>query len=222
MKNYFSPIHRLVCIFLLFIAMLIVLRIWYSNTLVYGFLVWNLFLAWLPFACSEWLMVHPHLSKWKLFGIMAIWLLFFPNSLYLVTDLIHLDDHFETAPIWFDALLLFVSGIAGLLMGFVSWIRMESVLLKRLSPSMAKGFSFAFLLLGAFGVYLGRFLRLNSWDVLTQPHLLAKGILLPIVFPLDHGKVWAITGLFSALFILLFYSLKKMPGLLNGPGKENQ
>lgn len=221
MKIYFSPIHRVVCVFLLFIAMLIVFRIWYSNTLVYGFLVWNLFLAWIPFVCSEWLIIQPKLPKWNLAIVSAIWLLFFPNSLYLITDLIHLDDHSESAPVWFDALLLFVSGITGLLMDFVSWIRMESILLQRLQHHWAKRLSFVFLLMGAFGVYLGRFLRLNSWDILTQPQLLAKGMLMPIVFPFDHGKAWAITGLFSALFVLLFYSLKKMPKLLNNPGSEN-
>jgi uncharacterized membrane protein len=75
------------------------------------------------------------------------------------------------------------------------------------------------LFVGSFGVYLGRFLRCNSWDIITDPLNLLAQIIDPFIFPFQHYRTWGITGLLTSLFTLLYFTLKKLPGLLTEPGK---
>jgi uncharacterized membrane protein len=113
--------------FFAFIFLMIIARMIYSGKYAFVFLVWNLFLAWLPFIISSSFKRIVQIEKWKQLFVFAAWLLFFPNALYIVTDSVHLNLE-TTVPKWFDAILLFTSCITGLMMAFISLIRVEKYL----------------------------------------------------------------------------------------------
>jgi len=206
--------HLILWMFFGFIAMLIGIRYMFSGKYAFLFLVWNLFLAWIPFAISSLFYKITQQKKWKQGLVFLSWFLFFPNALYIVTDLIHLD--METrVPKWYDALLVLSSSIAGLLMAFVSLLRVEKYLSVKFSERVVHVVIVGLLFFGSFGVYLGRFLRWNSWDIITNPFSLLLSIGQRFIFPFQYAGTWAITILFTIFFYLLYLAIKKLPGYLN-------
>jgi uncharacterized membrane protein len=206
--------QRILIAFFAFIGMLIVVRIYFSGELNYLFLVWNIFLAWIPYRVSELFKKMDKKSRWKQAIIFCCWLAFFPNALYIVTDLIHLELE-SNIPKWFDAVLLFSSSITGLMMAFISLYRVEKMLQKKVNPRMVSPVIILILFLGSFGVYMGRFLRWNSWDIISNPIQLVLSVGQKIIFPFDHLQTWGITVVFTVLFYLLYFSIKKLPGYLS-------
>ncbi|HMU08883.1 MAG TPA: DUF1361 domain-containing protein [Ferruginibacter sp.] len=204
--------ERLLLGWFFFIACLIACRIYFSGSMLFIFLVWNIFLAWIPFFISSYL--RPSFPvKWKQYLLLFTWLLFFPNSLYIITDLIHLD--IDTGiPKWFDAILIFSASATGLMMAFISLYRVEQFLNKLGGKKWVNVLMLLILFLGSFGVYLGRFLRWNSWDIITNPVQLLMTIGDRILFPLDHLYTWGVTSLLTVLFYLIYFSAKKLPGYL--------
>ena len=91
-----------------FSCLLLCARVIATGYVTYIFLVWNLFLAFIPYAISSWLYDNRGAikSRLKQAAVIAAWLLFIPNSFYILTDLFHLDE-FDSAPKWFDFLLIF-------------------------------------------------------------------------------------------------------------------
>lgn len=205
-----SSFAKLLTTFLLFIGLLIIFRAFYSDTMRYFFLSWNLFLAWIPYVLSTFITSYSKKEKWKQLLIAGTWLLFFPNALYIVTDLVHLRDE-TNMPWWFDAMLLFAAAFAGLMMAFVSLRNMEKYLSTILNNRVVHLVSFSLMFLGSFGVYLGRFERWNSWNIINDPFQLAVNIFTCILNPVDNAKVWAITVLFTGVYSLLYYSLRILP-----------
>jgi uncharacterized membrane protein len=149
----------------LLVAAMVAVRIAYTGDGNYVNLVWNLALAWIPLGLA--LIVYDGAARgvrgrWLLAG-SALWLLFFPNAPYLVTDLKYLDM-IGGAPIWYDAVLVSAAAWAGLLLGFISLFLMHSVARRfvgELNAWLAVG---GVLALSSFGVFLGRFRRWNSWE----------------------------------------------------------
>ncbi len=130
------------------------------------FLLWNLFLAWIP-----WLAARSFSSarSWTVFAAgSAVWLLFLPNAPYLVTDLVHLRMR-PPVPLWFDVLLFAAFALAGCALAWASIEAVHSRLAIGLGRLRAAAVVAVVLFLAGFGVYLGRFLRWNSWDVVAQP-----------------------------------------------------
>jgi uncharacterized membrane protein len=211
-------LQKLVFAFIAFILCMIIGRIIYSGSFRFSFLVWNLFLAWIPFQISLLLSAKKGDANGQTIFLLVAWLLFFPNALYIVTDLIHLDRK-TNVPTWYDAILLFTSAIAGLLMAFASLYKVEVFLLRKLSHTIVNRLIIVFVFLGSFGVYLGRFIRLNSWDIFTDPFDLAVQVTTPFILPLQHYRAWAVTILLTFLFSLLYFTIKKLPGYLKQPGK---
>lgn len=140
------------------------------------FLIWNLFLAWIPLGLAylaEDVWHHRFLGKWGVMAAVSVWLLFFPNAPYLITDLIHLKaapDHL----IWYDALMSFSFALAGLLTGLYSLLKVHRLVEKIWNSSFAWTAVSGSLFLSSYGVYLGRFGRWNSWDILTHPFSLVR------------------------------------------------
>jgi uncharacterized membrane protein len=200
--------------FFVFIGLLLTVRTLYSGQLDYLFLIWNIFLAWIPFFVSGLLRNADTKSRWKPFFIFCCWLAFFPNALYIVTDLIHLGRQ-SKVPKWFDAILLFSSSVMGLMMAFVSLYRVEKYLHKLFGTKTVTLITILLLFLGSFGVYLGRFLRWNSWDIISNPFKLIMSIGHRIISPVDHLQTWAITLMLTVLFYLLYFAIKKLPGYLS-------
>ncbi len=218
MRTPISPalsFNKLLGLFLLFIAGLIIFRMLYSGTIHYVFMAWNIFLAWIPFVISQQFHHYRKKQLWKQLLLLASWLLFFPNALYIVTDLVHLQ--FESnMPWWYDLTIIFTSAFVGLLMAFVSLRNAELMLRRLIDPKLVMFCTPCFLFLGAFGVYLGRFQRWNSWDVVSDPGALAYQLLLIAANPLDNYRVWGITLLFFVLYSMLYYTLVKLPQILAG------
>ena len=145
-----------------------------------GRCAWNLLLAWIPFVVA----LHVYdgyrrqASRLSLWAGGLLWLVFFPNAPYIVTDFKHLRT-WTGAPIWFDVVLVSAAAWCGLLLGFMSLYLLQAVVRRALGTVNAWVFVFAVLALSSFGIYLGRFLRWNSWDVFTRPGVLARGRLAP-------------------------------------------
>jgi uncharacterized membrane protein len=182
--------------------------------MLYLFLVWNIFLAWLPFIISSFFIKLKDKIKWKSAMVFFCWLAFFPNALYIVTDLIHIQ-HESPVPKWFDALLLFSSAVLGLLFAFISLYRVERFLKKSVNRKIQAILVPGILFLGSFGVYLGRFLRWNSWDIISNPFQLLLSIGYRVISPFDHIQTWGITLIFSVFFYLLYVLTKKLPGYVS-------
>ena len=134
----------------------------------YRFLVWNLFLAWIPLglAISAYSRARRRVDG-LVWVSLAVWLLFFPNAPYLLTDFIHLDE--GPAPLWYDALMLSAFAWTGLLLGFASLYLVQMVLRRALGSRLAWVAAAGALALASVGVYIGRFIRFNSWDALLHP-----------------------------------------------------
>ena len=133
-------------------------------------LVWNLFLAWVPFLLA--LLVYDGERRgWSpgpLLALGAAWLVFLPNAPYIVTDVKWLGEY-AGGSLAYDAVLIGVAATIGLALGFVSLYLMQVVVARRLGPLAGWGVVWAALVLSGVGVYLGRFERWNSWDVVTEP-----------------------------------------------------
>lgn len=180
----------------------------------YSFLLWNLFLAFLPL-CAALYAQKKSVQSWRLVLVSAIWLAFFPNAPYLITDIYHLV-HFRGVPLWYDALLLFTAAFTGLAMGFISLQIMELQWRQVWRQKFFKNSSVrgrwryrlaavgAVFLLSGFGVYLGRVLRWNSWDVLTDTKGLAYDIATRIINPFDHKYTWAFTLAYAGVLFFLY------------------
>jgi uncharacterized membrane protein len=197
-----------------FICALICCRIIYTGKISFLFLIWNLFLAWLPFFLSNQLKKsNTSISARQIF-MLLLWLLFFPNSLYLVTDLIHLDDK-SIVPKWFDAVIIFSACFLGLLLGFISLLQVENFLMNWFSNKKLNIGVFIILFVASFGVYLGRFLRWNSWDIVSNPFQLFYSILNNVFNPIDHWYTWAITIIFTLFYYLVYWVIKKIPDCIN-------
>ena len=193
-----------------FTISLYLFRVAYTGSLLFLFIPWNLFLAWLPLLFSS--LLNNAGFNFKNVMLYCLWLLFFPNAPYLITDLFHLQQR-EGVPLYFDLVLLFTAAWNGLLMGFLSLKAIEDKLMQHFSHRKVQVITaFCFFLCG-FGIYLGRYERYNSWHLLTQPITLVKDIASKIIQPWQHPRAWAVTVLFALLLLLIYETLKKMPAL---------
>jgi uncharacterized membrane protein len=134
----------------------------------YRFLVWNLILAWVPlvFAIAAYSRAGRRLDL-SVAVLLVPWLLFFPNAPYLLTDFIHLGE--GPAPLWYDALMLSAFAWTALLLGFASLYLVQMIVRHAFGRTVAWLAVLATLGLASIGVYVGRFLGLNSWDALLHP-----------------------------------------------------
>ncbi len=215
-----SGFQQLLAAFIVFILGMIVCRVLYSGSDRFIFLLWNLFLAWIPFRVSLLLYSHKYIGKWASFFWAGVWLLFFPNALYIITDLIHLEEK-TNVPIWYDAVLLFTSAIAGLLLAFASLYKAEQFFRRQFGYGTSNILIVLCLFMGSFGVYLGRFLRWNSWDIIISPMKLAREIAVRFLFPFEYYQTWAISLLFTSFFSLLYFTVKKLTIYGPSPNRES-
>jgi uncharacterized membrane protein len=192
-------------------------RTLYSHTNHFQFLVWNLFLAWIPLVLAA-LIYRVATRRGDMTGLIVVpatlvWLLFFPNAPYIVTDLVHLGQFHDSVPGWFDVMLIAWYAWTGLLLGIVSLRLMQEIVAR--AAGNRGGWLFVVLVTaaGSIGIYLGRFLRWNSWDVFQAPLSLADTGLDRMSRP-DAGEL--LLG-FSILFALLFLFVYTMVYLLARP-----
>src|SRR2546425_7978988 len=191
---------------------LVLARIIWTGNISYAFLVWNLFLAWLPLVFALQASANyqnASARNWRFAGLAGAWLLFFPNAPYIFTDLIHLTKGFY-GHFWVDMVLILLCAVTGLVLGFVSLYLMQSIVTRMFGRLASWLFIAAVAGLSGFGIYLGRFLRFNSWDILFKPVKLYHGIGHWASDPLSNPTSLAFPMLFATfLFItyLMLYAL---------------
>lgn len=191
------------CLFCLGLSMA---RYLITGSKMYIFLNWNLFLAFIPWILSTTVIVYKYQSKKILMLILLFsWLLFFPNSPYILTDLFHLRSH-SLAPVWFDWALIISFAWTGLMFGFASLQDIEKILSIYIKKKRTFLVIILLLFIAGFGVYIGRFLRWNSWDVVSDPFALADDILERVFHPLLHAQTWIITLLLGVLLNMMYFS----------------
>lgn len=197
---------------------ILALRIERTGEHFYGFLVWNLVLAWVPLVLSAtaYARVGSRLDA-PGSALLVLWLLFFPNAPYLLTDFIHLGADGFRAPLWYDALMLSSFAWTGLMLGFVSVYVVQTIVARLFGAAASWVVVVGAFLLASFGVYLGRFVRFNSWDALVRPgrvlHVVQRQLQNPLHHPrlvgilivltagllVSYGVVYAVAVAYSAL-----------------------
>ena len=194
-----------------FSVLLLLARIAYTGRFTFGFLVWNLFLATVPYFLSTWMEKIPEwtASRKRFIPVFIAWLLIIPNSFYILTDLFHLHIG-GAAPLWYDLLLIVSFAWNALVMGILSVRHME----KKVAFFWPRLPGWLFLLpvmaLNAFGVYIGRYLRFNSWDVISNPFRLVMDIADIALHPLQYKGAWGMVVCFSFFLSILYTTIKKI------------
>jgi uncharacterized membrane protein len=190
-------------------GVMIAFRFLRSGSLAYGFLAWNLFLAAIP-AVAAWLYVEaadrraplPVRAFW-----FAVWLVFLPNAPYVLTDFIHLEQ-LPPIPLWYDIALLASCAGTGLLLGYSSLADVHAAIARRHSLAAGWTLAAAALLASGFGIYLGRVLRWNSWDVLTHPRRLTAEALRELTDPASYLQTIGVTLVYGIALLLGYVALR--------------
>ena len=184
------------------------LRLLGAENFRYWFMIWNLLLAWVAPMIAWWLI--SRLRKiawltWQNLALTVVWLGFLPNSFYMVSDLIHVQQTGEVSII-FDAVLFISFIFNGFIAGYLGTFLVHRELLKRLSVRRAWLVVGAIFALCGYAIYLGRVLRWNTWDALLQPAALLFDVSDNILNPLAHPQAFVVTVSFTVL-ITSFYVL---------------
>ncbi|MCG8572024.1 MAG: DUF1361 domain-containing protein [Spirochaetes bacterium] len=216
LKDYYIFILLTICS----VSLLIVRAVYVQNFLFY-FFIWNLFLCWIPYLLSLCLL---RLSKWKmrkpgkglvLVGVGFVWLLFFPNAPYIITDFIHLDGFSffrlvnhqyilnKSLLLWFDLIVYIFFITTGFLLGLRSLGIIHQLINHKYHSIIGLLFVLAVLVLSSFAIYLGRYIRVNSWDFFTQPISLLN-LMLKNIQQDTISFVILFTG-FLSVFYFVFY-----------------
>lgn len=192
-------------------VVLITLRVFFTQQLTFVFLLWNLFLAIIPFGLSTMLSLSAgRLQARVLLPVGMVWLLFFPNAPYILTDLFHLERR-AGVPYWYDLALILSCAWNGLMLAYASLTDMQALVARRLGWLASWSFVTVAMLLSSFGVYLGRYLRFNSWDIITNPLTLFFDIVTRLLHPFAHPATWGVTLLYG-VFLLLGYITVRLLG----------
>ena len=212
--------YRLMMFVLLAGATIFSVLIWrvrsdFSGTGHYGFLIWNLFLAWIPFIIAYFTYTLTLQRKW-IYIVIPIaaffWLIFFPNAPYILTDFQHLAYTSGDLPVWYDVMMLIWFAFTGLLLGMVSLFLMQEIIRREFGRWVGWAFVAAVTSLTSAGMYMGRFLRWNSWDIFNNPTGMASYTLERVQNP--GLQVIGFTGLFAAFFFFLYITLYTFAHLL--------
>ena len=181
--------------------LLLSVRLKLTHSFFFLFLVWNLFLAMVPYFISSFITARKQWKPWELYSLLIVWLLFLPNSPYLVTDFIHL----RLSPsqwLIYDAFVFMLFAVTGLAFYMFSIRDIFDILKVRFRKKIVSKFIFALPFLVSFGIYLGRVLRWNSWDLIHKPSGLFADIFIIVSDPIDNLDAWRFTILFG-LFLKL-------------------
>lgn len=209
-----------------FTVALVFARIHHTGHQSFRFLLWNLFLAVLPFGATVVLRVvserrTSRVTRVALAPLWALWFVFWPNAPYLVTDFVHLAPR-RDVPQWFDLLLLLSCAHNGLMLGLGSLYDAERSLVamtpsRRWFAPVVVGLAIT---AGAFGIFLGRFQRWNSWDLATQPVAVLADSLAILAAPASHRTAWFVTvslGAFLSIAYCQFRALAESVAAVRAP-----
>ncbi|MFL7867297.1 MAG: DUF1361 domain-containing protein [Anaerolineales bacterium] len=198
-----------------FCVALLRLRASLTGSIHYSFLIWNLFLAWIPFGIAYVVYTTSIRRRW-LYAVIPVsaflWLIFFPNAPYILTDFQHLSYAGNDIPVWYDVILLIWFSFTGLFLGMVSLFLMQEVVRREFGRWFGWGFVVLVAALTTVGIYMGRFLRWNSWDILGNPGGLAQFTLYYLINPTPRSLVFF--SLFTPFFLFIYLLLYAFGHLL--------
>jgi uncharacterized membrane protein len=189
-------------------------RVLYTHERTYGFLLFNLTLAALPLAFATWAH-HEHAAmerggvtrKLRLGAALALWLLFLPNAPYLVTDFVHLHAS-RGVPLWYDIALLASFAFAGMVYGIASLALVHDMAIERFGAIVGWLFVVSVACVSGVGIWIGRFLRWNSWDLVLQPDAVVRDAFAELAHPIRHPTPWGVTAVFAALLLATYASFR--------------
>lgn len=194
-----------------------------NNT--YWFLIWNIFLAWTSWVLSIGFIsfVNKKVNRAMLATLAIAWLLFLPNAFYVATDVVHLaylngierteysDLLFSNDPaalqITFDSVLILLAVWVSWFFGIASMLRMHKWANGVTTNAKAAACASVVLLASSFAIYLGRFPRFNSWDVIGSPLSLASDIIQIFIDPAGNSLAYVVTGLYFLLSSVVYWSI---------------
>jgi len=190
---------------------------WRNQSWEFGYLIWNLFLAWLPLLFAGWLVLilkRKRWSSWEGIGVSLLWVLFLPNSFYMVSDFIHLQE-VARVDVLFDAVMFASFIFVGVALGMSSLYLVHLQFRRRFSNGDTLAWLAVIFLLCGFAIYLGRDLRWNSWDVLTNPGGLLFDVSDRILHPHAYPQMFLTTTTFAVLIANLYMLVYKAARLLH-------
>lgn len=200
---------------------LIAVRLLVTRSVDFWFLPWNLFLGILPLGFAWWFsrrVAKTRLSDWRNVVLAVLWLGFLPNSFYLVTDLIHIRPRGDIS-ILYDVVMLVSFVWVGFLAGFLSVYLMHRVALRRFKANQAHGMVALVFLLCSFAIYLGRYLRWNTWDIIFNPFSLLFDVSERFINPSDHPQAFTTTFIFFLLLTSMYWSICQLVYIIKAPRK---
>ncbi len=200
---------------------LVVARVGYSDTTRYVGLIWNLFLAWIPFVLAY----LAYALSWRrrlvyfIIPIFAIlWLIFFPNAPYILTDFQHLSNLATGVPVWFDVIMLIWFAWTGFLLGIISLYLMQNIIKREFGRAIGWLFVTVVSMLSGGGIYIGRFVRWNSWDVLRDPFGIASELLNQAMDP--SLRSIGFISLYALFFFFVYITLYAFGHLLQEQSEQ--
>ncbi len=217
MKLRLSAVEKILFLSICFTMLLLITRVVYSNTGSYLFYAWNLFLAIIPLYFSRKLYSYDAI-KWAALFLIAGWLLFFPNAPYLITDIFHFHQR-GNVPLWYDLLLVLSASWNGLMAGFISLMQVDEFLSRFIAKKWQVFYISGFMFAASIGIYIGRFLRFNSWNVITKPRSLMRFGIEYIFIPQQHINAWAFSTICTVFLLFIYYTIKNLPARLT-PGRQ--
>jgi uncharacterized membrane protein len=203
---------------------LVAARVAYTDSTRHTGLIWNLFLAWIPFILAY----ITHAISWKrtwLYFVIPfiafVWFLFFPNAPYMLTDLQDLARAGGVgAPLWYDVIIIVWCSWTGTLLGIISLYLMQDIIFRTINRWVGWAFVFVISGISSFGMYIGRFVRLNSWDILQNPSETAIEILGIVIDP--SMRLAAFTALYTFFFLFIFALLYSFSHMLTEHNSRSQ
>ncbi len=204
--NSNRKINSVLFLFTIYSLMLLVVRAKLTNSIYLFFLVWNLFLAFIPYLFISYLKTQINIqkSKIKTLSLLFLWLLFLPNSFYILTDLIHLSQS-SSHLFWFDLVVISSYALIGFTLGIVSLIEFENIIKTYTTPLITNLLMPIISFLCGIGIYLGRILRYNSWDIISNPFEIVRAIFISVSSA--HALLFSF---YFGVYIYLFLFLKKI------------
>ena len=184
---------------------LLIARVARSGSLRFGFLAWNLALAWVPYGLA---LLARRVRGVPLAAVLVGWLLFLPNAPYVVTDLVHLPR--SAVYEWHDLGLVAAFALACWFLGMASLHITHDVLESHLNAGVAWIVVGGAALASGVGVYVGRVLRWNSWDPITDPAMLLRAVGVRLADPFGNTILIGFVLLFGGLFLSSYVVMRTL------------
>jgi uncharacterized membrane protein len=187
-----------------------------NGSTVFDYLIWNLFLAWVPLVLMLWLsrvLRRKLWSSWQALTLTVMFVCFLPNTFYLVTDVIHLQET-PRVDLVYDIIMFMSFILNGMLLGLTSVYLFHAELRKRLTMRKSWTLLLLLLLLTSFAIYIGRDLRWNSWDILLNPASILFEVSDRLLAPMAHPELFSTTlgffALITSVYVVLWHAARAL------------